>query len=1148
MTTTDVSRLILAHPDLGTAGGAGLHAAITAIYKKIGDNLSSRIMVNLSVVAAATATFEHDFKAAFGELRYDLYIASNSDPYDLTRITASSSPSLSQFAVSATSGFATTKIDVVNNSGATRNLVLVVHMDPLKFGEGDVQDVDVTTTAPQDGQALVYNSTSGKWVPGASGDSSYKLQSVTTPNASLKGGYIETSDGKELATYSGSGTVLASYGVDLTLNLTTIFGSAPANATNYYLYIDLSTIGTVQTISDTGRKVYRITQANFVISTSGPETFNPNRYLPVGNILSATTGTAWSGSGSAFTTFSTKKHYAGPRFDQTSTAQDGQTWTYDLANDKYVPGASGDSSFKLQTISSNNLLLKGGHIMLADGRELATFDGGSTYGGDITVSLTTLLASPVNGTTYYLYIDLNALAAGVLDESVNRKIYGVTVSQLALFTTLPEAINLARYVPIGLVVGIAGSNYSTTAFKSLATRFGDNKPVAISPLTSRPFTGSTINKPGTSGQFAAGHILTTKSWPSALTQASQLAYWNLAANSNDNGPQGINLTNNNTIPFTASNIFATASAAAALTAASSQYFSSSSQFLNPSNGGAKSFAFGSWVKLTNYATGGATSSYCVMQQASATGDRSFLLSFGAGTVNFLATNTAASWDTQITASTSHLTNATWHHVAASYNTTTGVMKLYLDGALVAQGTQATIRPATTPTFYYGRDYSGDYIDGSIEDGFFVSNFAMTDADIRRVYSYRYDHGSNTAVGNQRWNAKVYPNGGEPATQAMGWLVSAGDVNSVFWDLGDLGASDTADVYMEDLGLNVVVATPVPPYDTTFSADPTGTIAHGQSETPEVRVFQETGTAGQFVELTPLGIVAADGTNLIVTASHLTVGASPNRLRIVARPMRLASVGVPDANTTRTGSVTSGRQNLGGVKVAVNGISSASNIRGSEGAGTTTLTDNDNREQTFSLTAARTCVLPSAGIIAGECFILENTGAFDLTVQASGGQNLTAALTNLDATIQKGRVILRALVATPTTAANWLVEYVFEQYVSPSLTWTTSNSANTTSTAPLISRLNDKVDLRLPITTVTTTTSDTNINTSVALPVRFRPAASQFCTGIRILNGGTVQTTPGLFRVNTDGTMGIHVNSNTSAAFAAGVSGPDVSFTFPYKVT
>lgn len=94
-----------------------------------------------------------------------------------------------------------------------------------------------------------------------------------------------------------------------------------------------------------------------------------------------------------------------------------------------------------------------------------------------------------------------------------------------------------------------------------------------------------------------------------------------------------------------------------------------------------------------------------------------------------------------------------------------------------------------------------------------------------------------------------------------------------------------------------------------------------------------------------------------------------------------------------------------------------NVRVSEGAGTTTLAYNtsgtgDCLGQIFNLSAARTCVLPSASISAGQKVYIQNVGAFLLTVQSSNG--------NVLATVQGTQFVATALVATPTTAAHWAI--------------------------------------------------------------------------------------------------------------------------------
>lgn len=160
----------------------------------------------------------------------------------------------------------------------------------------------------QDGQALVYSATGGPsgegiLTAGASGDASFKLQTVSTPNLTVKGGYLLLDDGYELATYSGSAD-----GADFTANLTTVLGGAPANATTYYLYVDRSLLGSLITDATSGRQYYRVAQAQLALSTSKPYDMNPSRYFPLGYVRSATTGTAWSGTGAAFGTLATRRH------------------------------------------------------------------------------------------------------------------------------------------------------------------------------------------------------------------------------------------------------------------------------------------------------------------------------------------------------------------------------------------------------------------------------------------------------------------------------------------------------------------------------------------------------------------------------------------------------------------------------------------------------------------------------------------------------------------------------------------------------------------------------------------------------------------------------------------------------------------------
>jgi hypothetical protein len=292
-----VSRLKLDHPALGTAGGAALHTAINDLYIKIGDAISDRFFSLVDFDSTETVDLDHNFNTDITNLTWDLY---NYVGGEWVLLTESTTPRRSQFSFVEKVGFTNYVLQITNNS-LSNDLTIAVALknDPIYLREGDLKDVDITTVAPEDGQALVYETSSGKFKPGASGDSSFKLQSVTDPNAVIKGGYLILDSGIELST---NGT-----GADLTVSLDTILGGDPANATVYYLYVDLWSLSTEITQSN-GRKVFAVAQSNFFLSTSTPSTLNPRRYVPIGFIKSATSGTVWSGTGSAFATLAARRH------------------------------------------------------------------------------------------------------------------------------------------------------------------------------------------------------------------------------------------------------------------------------------------------------------------------------------------------------------------------------------------------------------------------------------------------------------------------------------------------------------------------------------------------------------------------------------------------------------------------------------------------------------------------------------------------------------------------------------------------------------------------------------------------------------------------------------------------------------------------
>ena len=134
-------------------------------------------------------------------------------------------------------------------------------------------------------------------------------------------------------------------------------------------------------------------------------------------------------------------------------------------------GAGGDESFKLQSISSNVGTIKKGYILLSDGRELATYDGAFTnvaLAFDLKSAVNTAgVTAPSATTTYYLYLDLNAIPGSSLtDGDSDRVVYGAQSGTSGMFTVLattPEFTNLSRYIPLASLKTDGSSDYVSFA-------------------------------------------------------------------------------------------------------------------------------------------------------------------------------------------------------------------------------------------------------------------------------------------------------------------------------------------------------------------------------------------------------------------------------------------------------------------------------------------------------------------------------------------------------------------------------------------------------------------------------------------------------------------------------------------------------------
>ncbi len=84
-------------------------------------------------------------------------------------------------------------------------------------------------------------------------------------------------------------------------------------------------------------------------------------------------------------------------------------------------------------------------------------------------------------------------------------------------------------------------------------------------------------------------------------------------------------------------------------------------------------------------------------------------------------------------------------------------------------------------------------------------------------------------------------------------------------------------------------------------------------------------------------------------------------------------------------------------------------------GNTTLTVASTQLQFFTGATTQTVTLPSTGIVAGQQFMIVNNSTGVVTVQSSGANTIQAMAAGTTLTVT-------ALIATPTTAANWNANY------------------------------------------------------------------------------------------------------------------------------
>jgi len=194
--------------------------------------------------------------------------------------------------------------------------------------------------------------------------------------------------------------------------------------------------------------------------------------------------------------------------------------------------------------------------------------------------------------------------------------------------------------------------------------------------------------------------------------------------------------------------------------------------------------------------------------------------------------------------------------------------------------------------------------------------------------------------------------------------------------------------------------------------------------------------------------------------------------------------------------------------------------GTEGAGTTTLTMASNPNQLTTLSAARTYVLPTTGVPAGYSISITNLGDFALTIQSSNG--------DVVATLHVGTIWLMAGVATPTTKANWIVEYIRSK-TTVNTTFTFDGSGGTSGAVDMVlERVGHFVHIWIPAMNAISGTSSTGLTSNTAIPAAFRLASSTPLAFNAVRNNAAPTADAGVIYPQTNGTIIVQRNQGGTA--------------------
>lgn len=940
---TNVGRMPIVHPDLGHEGGAVLHTKVLNAWTKVSNDVNSRYAEYAGVADSADQVIAHNFGAAFEELRVIIYTGNQPN---LTRV---ADYAASGWGVAAT--VASEKISITVTAPATGGphtfAVVIIH------GRGaekldDLDDVDLTTP-PEDGQALVYDASASEWVPGASGDASFKIQSVETDGTIvIKGGSFNWPGVGEAATYTGSGTTSASLFGDITFDLDTLEPSA-VNDTTYWLYVDRNALLDLTT-TDTGVAYKTVTGTQFALLADGPfsgqvETF---LYAHVGFVRRATA--AWSDT--IFGTSAFREHQSPSATVNPIVYQSERSigTVGAVANDQ-GPLVDGDITFASSAYfplagNTTNSASQGGHLT-AEGSP--AFNGVGFFnrenvanldGVDDNFSSTTAYFNPGNGVTFafggWFYSDnwenpsgLQYLAGA--EGSLSDRGFGIRLNSDSTLSfdgtntagstdagfTIPgfkdgtwkhlvwyydfASTTLKGYVDGQLVGSDSLANQRTIT--SFTFRVGARRPTAISFLQGKAqdfffsqdtFTDADINalysKRFTNHkQIAGGHELTADSFP--FTDLNDRVYfWNLRDLTDGSG-NGRNLTNNNSTPFTGLDIYGESGIAD---------FTDSleNSFRVPDH---PDLDFTTTMTLAGWFNAKDTSAQELFgKRNSSVSEFSyyFVIPSGMTTIGFFSSDTGTS-NTSLTFPMTGVSPGEWHHYAVTFDH--GVVKVYVDGKII--GTESfifTSMYAGAADFYIGaRDFGVVTMNGRAQS-FMASSHVFSQEDIRKLASARIDRPTTIAVENQDWGSSLWGREDGKLNNQLdpSWLLDVSPT-ALYVDTG-LDSGSKARLKLKDTGFSATVVSTATYNSGELSSAPSFPIAHGLPGKPQHVVVMTEGQSLAGKWESRYDLCSWDETELDCDLSMLTIDGT-HRVQIIAS-MTPGATAIENATATQMGLV------------------------------------------------------------------------------------------------------------------------------------------------------------------------------------------------------------------------------------------------------